>query len=83
MGIIAFTVVVKILLWIYCATVKNSESVEAMMIDNRNDVLTNSYGLAMIFLASRYYWWMDPLGAIGNARRPSHQQHLTTVWLCV
>jgi divalent metal cation (Fe/Co/Zn/Cd) transporter len=66
MGIIAFTVVIKIVLWAYCATVKNSESVEAMMIDNRNDVITNSYGLIMIFFASRYYWWMDPLGAIGT-----------------
>jgi divalent metal cation (Fe/Co/Zn/Cd) transporter len=66
MGIIAFTVVIKIVLWAYCATVKNSESVEAMMIDNRNDVITNSYGLVMIFFASRYYWWMDPLGAIGT-----------------
>jgi hypothetical protein len=65
MGIIAFTVVIKLLLWAYCATVKNSESVEAMMIDNRNDVITNTYGLIMIFFASRYYWWMDPLGAIG------------------
>lgn len=76
MGIIAFTVVIKIVLWAYCATVKNSESVEAMMIDNRNDVITNSYGLVMIFFASRYYWWMDPLGAIGMSL------YIMFIWFC-
>merc|ERR1711879_1059257 len=62
--------------WAYCATVKNSESVEAMMIDNRNDVITNSYGLVMIFFASRYYWWMDPLGAIGMSL------YIMFIWFC-
>jgi len=63
-AIIVLTIVVKILLWAYCRTVKGSESVEAMMIDNRNDVLTNSYGL-MAYFASRYFWWLDAVGAIG------------------
>lgn len=73
MGIIAFTVFIKLVLWAYCSTVRNSESVEAMKIDNRNDVITNTYGLLMIFFASRYYWWMDPLGAIGaDPPAPSH-----------
>ncbi len=29
-------------------------------------MLTNSFGLVMIFVASKFYWWMDPVGAIGE-----------------
>lgn len=32
--------------------------------DHRLDVLTNSVGLAAALLADRFYWWIDPLGAM-------------------
>eukprot|EP01088_Endostelium_zonatum_P014404 TRINITY_DN3164_c0_g1_i1.p1 TRINITY_DN3164_c0_g1~~TRINITY_DN3164_c0_g1_i1.p1 ORF type:complete len:498 (-),score=110.33 TRINITY_DN3164_c0_g1_i1:9-1502(-) len=63
-GIICFTVFAKGSLYIYCSMIKGSESVSALQQDHRNDVVTNSFGLTMAFIAYYKYWWCDPVGAI-------------------
>uniref|UniRef100_A0A6N2M290 Cation efflux protein cytoplasmic domain-containing protein n=1 Tax=Salix viminalis TaxID=40686 RepID=A0A6N2M290_SALVM len=54
---------VKFLLMIYCRRFKN-EIVRAYAQDHLFDVVTNSIGLVTAVLALRYYWWIDPTGAI-------------------
>ncbi|GMY16170.1 metal tolerance protein 4-like isoform X2 [Fagus crenata] len=55
--------VVKLVLWIYCKSSK-SEIVRAYAQDHFFDVVTNVVGLAAALLADKFYWWIDPTGAI-------------------
>ncbi|CAA3007647.1 metal tolerance 9-like [Olea europaea subsp. europaea] len=62
-GIMSSVTVVKFLLMIYCRRFKN-EIVRAYAQDHFFDVITNSVGLVTAILAVRFYWWIDPTGAI-------------------
>nr|AFK39713.1 unknown [Medicago truncatula] len=62
-GIMVTATVVKIGLMTYCRRFKN-EIVRAYAQDHFFDVITNSIGLATAVLAIKFYWWLDPLGAI-------------------
>ena len=62
-GIMIGATVVKIGLMTYCRRFKN-EIVRAYAQDHFFDVITNSVGLASAVLAIKFYWWIDPLGAI-------------------
>ncbi|KAL3571336.1 hypothetical protein D5086_025240 [Populus alba] len=55
--------VVKLALWIYCRSSGNS-IVRAYAKDHYFDVVTNVVGLAAAVLGDKYYWWIDPAGAI-------------------
>jgi len=68
-AIIGFTIGLKIILYLYCRFVsgydiQGSEAVKAMALDNRNDIITNAFGLGMAYGAYHYEWWLDPTGAI-------------------
>lgn len=62
-AIMVSVTVVKFLLMLYCRRFKN-EIVRAYAQDHLFDVVTNSVGLITAVLAVRYYWWIDPTGAI-------------------
>lgn len=62
-AIMVTVTVVKFLLMVYCRRFKN-EIVRAYAQDHLFDVITNSVGLAAAVLAVRYFWWIDPAGAI-------------------
>ncbi|XP_065012042.1 metal tolerance protein 7-like isoform X3 [Musa acuminata AAA Group] len=62
-GSMSSVTVVKFFLMLYCRSFKN-EIVRAYAQDHFFDVITNSIGLVTSLLAVRYYWWMDPVGAI-------------------
>ncbi|WOL09463.1 metal tolerance protein 7 isoform X1 [Canna indica] len=62
-GSMASVTAVKLMLLLYCRSFKN-KIVRAYAQDHLFDVITNSIGLASSLLAVRFYWWMDPLGAI-------------------
>ncbi|KAL2473587.1 Metal tolerance protein 9 [Forsythia ovata] len=62
-GIMVSVTVVKFVLMVYCRRF-NNEIVRAYAQDHFFDVITNSIGLAAAVLAIRFYWWIDPLGAI-------------------
>ncbi|KAB1216871.1 Metal tolerance protein 10 [Morella rubra] len=62
-GIMVSVTVVKFVLMVYCRRFKN-EIVRAYAQDHFFDVITNSVGLAAAVLAVRFYWWIDPTGAI-------------------
>lgn len=55
--------VVKLGLWIYCKSSKN-EIVRAYAKDHYFDVVTNVVGLVAAVLGDKFYWWIDPVGAI-------------------
>ncbi|XP_020269876.1 metal tolerance protein 4-like [Asparagus officinalis] len=54
---------VKLALWLYCRTSGNN-IVRAYAKDHYFDVVTNVVGLAAAVLGNRFYWWIDPAGAI-------------------
>ncbi|CAA0815482.1 Metal tolerance protein 10 [Striga hermonthica] len=62
-GIMVSVTVIKFLLMLYCRRFKN-EIVRAYAQDHFFDVITNSVGLATAVLAVRFFWWIDPTGAI-------------------
>ena len=62
-GIMVSATAVKLALTVYCRSFEN-EIVRAYAQDHFFDVITNSVGLVTAVLAVRYYWWMDPAGAI-------------------
>ncbi|XP_050278755.1 metal tolerance protein 9-like [Quercus robur] len=62
-GIMVSVTVVKFVLMVYCRRFKN-KIVRAYAQDHFFDVITNSIGLAAAVLANKYYWWIDPSGAI-------------------
>jgi cation diffusion facilitator family transporter len=62
-GIMVSVTVVKFILMLYCQRFKN-EIVRAYAQDHLFDVITNSVGLVTAVLAIKFYWWIDPTGAI-------------------
>ncbi|XP_010497768.1 PREDICTED: metal tolerance protein 10-like isoform X2 [Camelina sativa] len=62
-GIMVSVTIVKFLLMLYCRGFQN-EIVRAYAQDHLFDVVTNSIGLATAVLAVKFYWWIDPSGAI-------------------
>ena len=62
-GIMVSVTIVKFLLVAYCRRFKN-EIIRAYGQDHCFDVITNSIGLGAAVLAIRYYWWIDPTGAV-------------------
>ncbi|WOL01182.1 metal tolerance protein 7-like [Canna indica] len=62
-GSMSSVTVVKFFLMLYCRSFRN-EIVRAYAQDHFFDVITNSIGLVSSLLAVRYFWWMDPVGAI-------------------
>eukprot|EP00253_Pinus_taeda_P000142 PITA_00142 len=62
-GIMVSVTIVKLVLVIYCRSFTN-EIVKAYAQDHFFDVVTNAIGLVAAILASKLYWWIDPVGAI-------------------
>ncbi|MBA0573769.1 hypothetical protein Golob_001026 [Gossypium lobatum] len=62
-GIMVSVTLVKFVLMLYCRRFQN-EIVKAYAQDHFFDVITNSIGLGTAVLAIKFYWWIDPLGAI-------------------
>jgi len=63
-AIMASTVIVKFLCWLWCRVIKNS-SVQALAQDAMTDVVFNIFSI--IFPLIGYYakiWWLDPAGGI-------------------
>ncbi|XVF04570.1 hypothetical protein REPUB_Repub05bG0095400 [Reevesia pubescens] len=58
--------VVKLALWIYCKSSSN-KIVQAYAKDHYFDVVTNVVGLLAAVLGDKFYWWIDPAGAIALA----------------
>ncbi|RVW30798.1 Metal tolerance protein 4 [Vitis vinifera] len=55
--------VVKLALWFYCRSSGN-KIVRAYAKDHYFDVITNIVGLVAAVLGDKFFWWIDPVGAI-------------------
>ncbi|XP_016481973.1 metal tolerance protein 4 [Nicotiana tabacum] len=55
--------VVKLTLWLYCRSSGNN-IVRAYAKDHYFDVVTNVVGLVAAVLGDKFYWWIDPVGAL-------------------
>eukprot|EP00257_Ricinus_communis_P010449 XP_002530365.2 metal tolerance protein 4 [Ricinus communis] len=55
--------VVKLILWLYCRSSGN-DIVRAYAKDHFFDVVTNVIGLVAAVLGDKFYWWIDPAGAL-------------------
>ncbi|RWV98502.1 hypothetical protein GW17_00038653 [Ensete ventricosum] len=73
-GSMASVTIVKFVLMLYCRSF-NNQIVRAYAQDHFFDVMTNSIGLASSLLAVKFYWWMDPVGAI-LVSSPANTSHL-------
>ncbi|XP_010243373.1 PREDICTED: metal tolerance protein 4 isoform X3 [Nelumbo nucifera] len=62
-GIMLSATVIKLALWIYCRSSGN-QIVRAYAKDHFFDVVTNVVGLVAAVLGDKFYWWIDPAGAI-------------------
>ncbi|OIV95673.1 hypothetical protein TanjilG_01467 [Lupinus angustifolius] len=62
-SIMIFATVVKFFLWLYCRSSGN-KIVRAFADDHHFDVVTNVVGLVAAILGDKFYWWIDPIGAI-------------------
>lgn len=62
-SIMIFATVVKLILWLYCRSSRN-KIVRAYADDHHFDVVTNVVGLVAAILGDKFYWWIDPIGAI-------------------
>jgi cation diffusion facilitator family transporter len=55
---------IKGCLFLYCNAFKKYSLIAILAQDHFNDILFNSTGLALSFLATKYQWWVDPVGAM-------------------
>ncbi|KAF3653839.1 Metal tolerance protein 3 [Capsicum annuum] len=62
-GIMITATMIKLALWLYCRSSGNS-IVRAYAKDHYFDVVTNVVGLVAAVLGDKFYWWIDPVGAI-------------------
>ena len=77
-GVMCTVVLVKFGLYLYCRE-SSSPAVQAYAQDHRNDVATNTVGLATAMLGDRTLYWIDPLGAILLATYIIHNWALTAL----
>lgn len=54
----------KVCLYIYCRAHSSLPSVKILAQDHFNDVVFNSFGVTFSILATKFLWWLDPVGAI-------------------
>ena len=63
-AILATTIALKFVLWMYCRLIKGSEIAQTLAMDHRNDVISNIFGAATALIGNYWKWWVDPIGAI-------------------
>ncbi|KAK4371686.1 hypothetical protein RND71_007070 [Anisodus tanguticus] len=62
-AIMIMATMVKLALWLYCRSSGNN-IVRAYAKDHYFDVVTNVVGLVAAVLGDKFYWWIDPVGAL-------------------
>ncbi|EPB80222.1 cation efflux family protein [Ancylostoma ceylanicum] len=63
-SIMVATVVVKFTLFMICQKYKTDPSIRVLAMDHRNDCLSNTVALACAWLATTFWYYLDPIGAI-------------------
>ncbi|KAJ7366671.1 CDF-like metal transporter [Mycena albidolilacea] len=62
---VAVAFVTKLVLFIYCFSVRSKNSqVRVLWEDHRNDLFVNGFGILTSAAGAKLRWWIDPLGAL-------------------
>jgi divalent metal cation (Fe/Co/Zn/Cd) transporter len=63
---VSIAIFAKGCLFVYCFLLRRYPAARIFMIDHRNDIAVNIFGLAMSIVGSRFakVWYVDPIGAI-------------------
>jgi len=64
LGIMVGTICIKLTLVIICRRYKNSPSISVLAQDHRNDCVSNTFAILFAWTASRFWIYLDPIGAI-------------------
>ena len=65
LAIIGTTVFAKTILFVLCYSLRHlSASAKALATDHRNDVISNTFGLAFAIMGQEVNWTLDPIGAL-------------------
>jgi len=54
----------KSCMFIYCFLLRRYPAAHIFMLDHRNDIIVNTFGLIMSIIGTAVVWWIDPIGAI-------------------
>ncbi|KAF2663301.1 hypothetical protein BT63DRAFT_380211 [Microthyrium microscopicum] len=54
----------KSCMFVYCFLLRRYPAARIFMLDHRNDIIVNAFGLIMSIIGDRFVWWLDPMGAI-------------------
>ncbi|RDW85491.1 hypothetical protein BP5796_03816 [Coleophoma crateriformis] len=54
----------KSIMFVYCFLLRRYPGARIFMIDHRNDIVVNIFGLIMSIVGQRLVYWVDPAGAI-------------------
>ncbi|KAJ1679676.1 hypothetical protein EV182_001563 [Spiromyces aspiralis] len=61
---IVLALVCKLGLFLFCYSLRSNHSAHILMVDHRNDLFVNAFGLAMAIMGHHIYSWIDPLGCL-------------------
>jgi divalent metal cation (Fe/Co/Zn/Cd) transporter len=62
-AVLGATILIKLVLYLYCRKYSHSPAVQAYTIDHINDVIASIASLIAV-LVSQWVWWFDPAGAV-------------------
>ncbi|PAV72032.1 hypothetical protein WR25_22464 [Diploscapter pachys] len=63
-GIMVATICIKFTLFCVCQKYKSDPSIAVLAMDHRNDCVSNSVALACAWLGKKFWYYLDPIGAI-------------------
>lgn len=66
---VGVAIAAKGVMFVYCFILRRYPIAHLFMLDHRNDIAVNSFGLVMSIVGTLYsnVWWLDPGGAIAIA----------------
>ncbi|OLY80536.1 Metal tolerance protein 9 [Smittium mucronatum] len=64
LSMVGVALFLKFFMFLYCRALKNYSSARTLMVDHRNDLVLNSFGLLMSYASTKLVWYLDPVGGI-------------------
>ncbi|KAJ3400909.1 hypothetical protein HDV05_000761, partial [Chytridiales sp. JEL 0842] len=61
---IGTAIALKLGLYLYCSALSKYPSARIFAQDHRNDIVLNTFGIALSIVGEKVIWWADPVGAI-------------------
>ncbi|KAJ3078747.1 hypothetical protein HK102_004268 [Quaeritorhiza haematococci] len=61
---IGVAIATKICFFIYCSSLRRYPTARILAQDHGNDIVLNTFGVALSIIGAKLLWWVDPAGAI-------------------